>query len=125
MSPRDVAWRLCGGWLVRIVKGTEIWNEYGRLNEPLKVLGVERSVFVMVLSFSVGVFVALEALLLSVVSFGVFWGLGRAAMAHDENFMRVVRATMKNRGGWFDPGLLESTAWVVEVVESERGRGGD
>ena len=110
---------------MRIVKGTEIWNEYGRLNEPLKVLGVERPLFILILTFSVGVFVALEALLLSVVSFGVLWGLGRAAMAHDENFLQVVRATMKNRGGWFDPGLLEPTAWVVEVMESERRRGGD
>lgn len=110
---------------MRIVKGTEIWNEYGRLNEPLKVLGVERSVFIMTLTFSVGIFVALEALLLSVVSFGVFWGLARAAMLHDEKFIYVVRATMKNRGGWFDPGLLEPTAWVVEVVEAEGERGGD
>ena len=110
---------------MRIVKGTEVWNEYGRLNEPLKVLGVERSVFIMTLTFSVGIFVALEALLLSVVSFVVFWGLARAATAHDENFMGVVRATMKNRGGWFDPGVLESTAWVVEVVDSEGERGGD
>ena len=110
---------------MRIVKGTEIWNEYGALNAPLKVLGVERSVFIMVLTFSVGVFVALEALLLSLVSFGVLWGLARAAMAHDEKFMEVVRATMKNRGGWFDPGLLEPEAWVVEVVEPEKGRGED
>lgn len=110
---------------MRVVKGTEIWNEYGRLNDPLKVLGVERSVFMMTLIFSVGIFVVLEALLLSLVSFAVFWGLARLAMAHDEKFMQVVRATMKNRGGWFDPGLLEPTAWVVEVVESEGKRGGD
>lgn len=106
---------------MRSVKGTEVWNEYGSLNEPLKVLGVERKVFGLAVTFGVAMFVAFESLFVGAVTFGAMYGLARALTWRDDRFLDVVKVAIQNPGGWFDPGLLEPRAWVLDVTdESER-----
>ena len=105
-----------------MVRGEGICNEYGALNDPLKILGVERSLFFLSLVFALVLFVAMDGLLLALVGFALFWLAGRATTAYDERFVAVIRETMRNPGGWYDAADYGSPPWVV-VIEGDRADG--
>ncbi len=104
---------------MRMVRGRAVWNEYGALNEPLKVLGVERSLFFVSLTCALVMFIAMDALLLGVITFALFWLVARVATAYDDLFMVVVRETLRNPGGWFDAGDPGTRPWTVVIDESD------
>ena len=109
---------------VRIVRGDGVCNEYGALNDPLKILGVERTLFFLSLMFALVLFVALSALLLAVVGFGLFWLLARVTTAYDDRFSEVLRETMRNPGGWYDAADCGARAWYLVVADGGGGRAG-
>ena len=106
---------------MRMVRGEGICNEYGALNDPLRILGVERSLFFLSLVFALVLFVAMNALLLAVVGFALFWLAGRATTAYDDRFVAVVRETMRNPGGWYDAADYGSPPWVVRIEGGDAG----
>ncbi len=110
-----------------MVRGEGICNEYGALNDPLKILGVERSLFFLSLVFALVLFIAMDGLLLALVGFALFWLAGRATTAYDERFVAVIRETMRSPGGWYDAADYGSPPWVVVIEGGEAGgraRGG-
>ena len=106
---------------MRMVRGEGICNEYGALNDPLRILGVERSLFFLSLVFALVLFVAMNALLLAVVGFALFCLAGRATAAYDDRFVAVVRETMRNPGGWYDAADYGSPPWVVLIGGGDAG----
>ncbi len=106
---------------MRMVRGEGICNEYGALNDPLRILGVERSLFFLSLVFALVLFVAMNALLLAVVGFALFWVAGRTTTAYDDRFVAVVRETMRNPGGWYDAADYGSPPWVVLIAGGDAG----
>ena len=109
---------------MRIVRGNGVCNEYGALNDPLKILGVERTLFFLSLMFALVLFVAMSALLLAVVGFGLFWLLARVTTAYDDRFTEVLRETMRNPGGWYDAGDYGAPPWYLVVADGGGGRAG-
>ncbi len=113
---------------MRMVRGEGICNEYGALNEPLRILGVERSLFFLSLVFALVLFIAMDALLLACVGFALFWLAGCATTAYDDRFVAVVRETMRNPGGWYDAADYGSPPWVVLIegggADGPAGSGG-
>ena len=103
---------------MRLVRGEGVCNEYGALNDPLRILGVERSLFFLSLMFALVIFLAMEALLLALVGFAIFWALARVTTAYDDRFMEVLRQTLRNPGGWYDAADYGSPAWFVVVDDS-------
>ena len=55
--------------------------------------------FFLSLMFALVMFVAMSALLLAVVGFGLFWLLARVTTAYDDRFSEVLRETMRNPAG--------------------------
>ena len=104
---------------MRLVRGEGICNEYGALNDPLLILGVERSLFFLSVMFALVIFVAMDALLLALIGFAVFWTLARVTTAYDDRFIEVLRQTLRNPGGWYDAGDYGSPAWFVVVDGKE------
>ncbi len=104
---------------MRLVRGEGVCNEYGALNDPLVILGVERSLFFLCLMFALVIFVALDALLLALVGFAVFWALARVTTAYDDRFVEVLRQTLRNPGGWYDAADYGSPPWFVVVDDSD------
>ena len=104
---------------MRLVRGEGVCNEYGALNDPLEILGVERSLFFLSLVFALVIFVALDALLLAAVGFLVFWALARVTTAYDDRFVEVLRQTLRNPGGWYDAADYGSPPWFVVVDDSD------
>ena len=107
---------------MRIVRGDGVCNEYGALNDPLKILGVERTLFFLSLVFALVLFVAMSALLLAVVGFGLFWLLARVTTAYDDRFTAVLRETMRNPGGWYDAADYGAPPWYLVVTDGDGGR---
>ena len=107
---------------MRMVRGEGICNEYGALNDPLRILGVERSLFFLSLVFALVLFVAMDALLLALAGFALFWLAGRATTAYDDRFVAVIRETLRNPGGWYDAADYGSPPWVVLVEGGDSGR---
>ena len=102
---------------MRIVRGDGVCNEYGALNDPLKILGVERTLFFLSLMFALVLFVAMSALLLAVVGFGLFWLLARVTTAYDDRFSEVLRETVRNPGGWYDAADYGAPPWYLMVAD--------
>ena len=110
---------------MRIVRGDGVCNEYGALNDPLKILGVERTLFFLSLMFALVLFVAMSALLLAIVGFGLFWLLARVTTAYDDRFSEVLRETMRNPGGWYDAADYGARPWHLVVVDGGGGPAGE
>ena len=106
---------------MRIVRGEGVCNEYGALNDPLKILGVERTLFFLSLVFALVLFVAMNALLLAVVG---FWLLARVTTVYDDRFTEVLRETMRNPGGWYDAADYGARAWYLVVADGGGGPAG-
>ncbi len=106
---------------MRTVRGEGICNEYGALNDPLKILGVERSLFFLGLVFALVLFIAMDGLLLAAVGFALFWLAGRATTAYDDRFVAVIRETLRNPGGWYDAADYGSLPWVVLIEGGDAG----
>ena len=104
---------------MRLVRGEGVCNEYGALNDPLVILGVERSLFFLCLMFALVIFVALDALLLALVGFAAFWALARVTTAYDDRFVEVLRQTLRNPGGWYDAADYGSPPWFVVVDDGD------
>ena len=107
---------------MRMVRGEGICNEYGALNDPLKILGVERSLFFLSLVFALVLFIAMDALVLALGGFALFWLAGRVTTAYDDRFVAVIRETLRNPGGWYDAADYGSPPWVVLIEGGNMGR---
>jgi type IV secretory pathway TrbD component len=79
---------------------------YRSLNKPLTLLGVERKLFFLILVASFVLFHLTEALLSSVVVFGVLWVLARAITQADPQLLRVL-LTSNRFDARYDPMLME------------------
>ena len=110
---------------MRLVRGEGVCNEYGALNDPLRIIGVERSLFFLSLMFALVIFLAMEALLLALVGFAIFWALARVTTAYDDRFMEVMRQTLRNPGGWYDAADYGSPPWFVVVDGKDPGGEGE
>ncbi len=104
---------------MRAVRGEDICNEYGALNDPLTIMGIERSLFALSMTFALVLFIAMESLLLGFIGFGLFWIASRVTTAYDARLIAVLRETLKNPGGWYDAGDYGAPAWVVVIEEGD------
>ncbi len=109
---------------MRMVRGDGICNEYGALNDPLKILGVERSLFFLSLVFALVLFIAMDGLLLACAGFALSWLAGRVTTTYDDRFVAVIRETLRNPGGWYDAADYGSPPWVVIIEGAGAGAGG-
>ncbi len=96
------------------MRGLGRWAGYAALNRPLKVLGVERRLFLLGATLAVAVWNATASLVAGGVVFTGCYGAGWLAGRKDPAMLAVLRAAARHPAR-FDPGKWADEPWHLKI----------
>ena len=96
------------------MRGKREWHGYGTLSKPLAIWGVERRVFILIVTFAAATWQAMNSFAAAVLVGGVLYGAARWAWSKDPNMLEIVRASGKCRAR-YDPGKWSKDPWRVQI----------
>lgn len=94
----------------------KVWRGHATLSAPLKILGVERRWFVLSATVGLGLWNAVNSLLMGGTIFGVLYLAGLLAWRKDPAMLSILKVGAGYRPR-YDPGKWPASPWYVVIRE--------